>query len=186
MTVPNTLGWPGRVKVAQHELMSVVIIVADILDRRDADEPGWARLAARLAAPARARGESVMTLLDDAVPADAERQRPTEHWDASPSMVLQVAVQEARSASAARATKIVAELTRLPADIEHRIRVMARRWQYTPDASPMSLHWHAAILTSGHMQSFWTNGASSGTPPDRGPGRDATSIVAGAVLERAA
>lgn len=40
--------WRDRVTIARHEIMCAAIVVADILDRRDAHEPDWNRLTLAL------------------------------------------------------------------------------------------------------------------------------------------
>jgi len=39
------IGWRDKVVIARHEVMCAAIIVADVLNRRDAGEPDFARLA---------------------------------------------------------------------------------------------------------------------------------------------
>lgn len=46
--LPESMRWRDRVTIAKHELMCAIIVVADILDRRDACEPDWNRLTLAL------------------------------------------------------------------------------------------------------------------------------------------
>lgn len=44
----DQLRWHHCATVAKHEILCAAIIIADILDRRDAGEPDWQRLALAL------------------------------------------------------------------------------------------------------------------------------------------
>lgn len=45
---PESMRWRDRVMIAKHELMCAIIILADVLDRRETTEPDFARLALAL------------------------------------------------------------------------------------------------------------------------------------------
>ncbi len=44
----DSVRWRDRVTIARHELMCAIVVIADILDRRNAVEPDWERLTLAL------------------------------------------------------------------------------------------------------------------------------------------
>ncbi|HEY0686170.1 MAG TPA: hypothetical protein VGD45_27760 [Steroidobacter sp.] len=44
----DQLRWRHYAAIAKHEILCAAIIVADVLDRRDAGEPDWQRLVLAL------------------------------------------------------------------------------------------------------------------------------------------